>query len=101
MICFNRYVLSAAHCANKDYVRLGEWKIVDPDVYNSDTCSYYNDISKMRCLDGGPVCSKFNCEKGDANKDCITNEQGGQIMCAPEHQVRNNSAVKIDLLPKI
>ena len=82
-----RYVLSAAHCARKDYVRVGEWNIVNPDVYNKDTCTYYNTVSKRQCLDGGPKCYQRNCNEGNANKDCTKVKAGGRLTCAPEHQV--------------
>ena len=42
------YVLSAAHCGPKvEFVRLGEWEVVDPDTFTREAghCFYYNDIS--------------------------------------------------------
>jgi len=82
------YVLSAAHCAEKDYVRLGEWNIVDPNVHEEDSpnCFYFNDVSEQTCLDDGSRCSKFNCRKKNPNVDCKTKKQGGKSICAAEHQ---------------
>jgi len=80
------YVLSAAHCAEKDYVRVGEWNIVNPDVYDENTCTYYNAVSKRQCLDGGPKCYQRNCKEGNANKDCTRVKAGGRLTCAREHQ---------------
>ena len=83
-----RYVLSAAHCAKvDDYVRVGEWNIVNPDVYDEKTCTYYNAVSKGQCLSGVPKCSQRNCNEGNANKDCTKVKAGGGLTCAPEHQV--------------
>ena len=82
-----RYVLSAAHCAKKDFIRLGEWNIVNYDVYNKNTCTYYNDISKRQCLAGGPKCSQRNCNEGNGKKDCTKVKAGGGLTCAPDHQV--------------
>ena len=82
-----RYVLSAAHCNGRDYVRVGEWNIVDPNVYNENTCTYYNAVSKTQCLAGRPKCYERNCNEGNANKDCTKVKAGGGLTCAPEHQV--------------
>jgi len=57
------YVLSAAHCRDKEYVRLGEWEIIDPNEFDEDSCSYYNDISKKKCESKwwcGSQCHKEN-----------------------------------------
>ena len=80
-----RYVISAAHCANKDIVRLGEWNIVDPDQFDPVTCAYYNEVSQRKCRTSWE-CSidREDCYYEDnANIDCSpTNRR----LCAPEHQ---------------
>ena len=89
-----RYVLNAAHCSKKyfkrigeDIIRLGEWNEVNTNVYNKNTCTYYNAISKRQCLAGGPKCSQRNCNQGNAKKDCTKVKAGGGLLCAPDHQV--------------
>jgi len=89
----NWYVLSAAHCANKTHVRLGEWNIVDPDVYDKETCTYYNDVSEKNCENASKFeenytsgCSKFNCKKGDPNRDCVIQKETGKPKCGAPHQ---------------
>ena len=65
-----RYVLSAAHCANKTHARLGEWKIVDPDLPDFDSCTYYNDKSRELCFDeDGKASNPAFCYE---NKDCLS-----------------------------
>ena len=74
---FSRYVLSAAHCKNKTHARLGEWKVVNPNEPDFETCTFYNKRSKDLCLDENgkfsapPVCfepKSENCYK-QCNRD--------------------------------
>ena len=77
------YVISAAHCGPRvEFVRLGEWEVVDPDSYNTKTCTYYNDNSLKKC-DGFPGCQ--NCKLGDATVDC--EDINDTNKCSASHQV--------------
>jgi len=80
------YVISAAHCGPKvDFVRLGEWDVVDPDSFNNDgSCIYYNDKSRIECEE---VC--HNCKLGNASVDCENGE------CSSPHQDIAVAEVKI------
>ena len=55
-----RFVLSAAHCAYShsqggevyegvDWVRLGEWSVVDTSTFHKQTCSYYGEDTRTEC----------------------------------------------------
>ena len=52
-----RFVLSAAHCAYSrgevyegvDWVRLGEWRVVDTSTFHKQTCSYYGEDTRTQC----------------------------------------------------
>jgi len=77
------YVLSAAHCEPvANYVRLGEWEVVDTNQFNVDTCSYYNEISKQKCR-SSRNCNSY-CNKKNGNIDC--QKIGRRENCAPESQ---------------
>ena len=79
-------MLSAAHCASSgtdsvDYVRLGEWEVIDPDQYKrSPYCFYYNKVSKQKC-ENSRDCRR-DCQKEMDNIDCSNGR------CAHEHQVK-------------
>jgi len=62
------YVISAAHCGpTVDFVRLGEWEVVDPDIYKRERkCIYYNENSRGPCEEACPG----SCQLGDATVDC-------------------------------
>jgi len=80
------YVLTGAQCGSEvEYVRLGEWKVVDPDSYTPTTdhwdifegaglCYFYNDVSKIKCLENRLEYDNLhcnNCEKLDSSIDCV------------------------------
>ena len=46
-----RYVLTAAHCNRVDFVRLGEWKVVDTNNFNRQECLYYDERTEKQCKD--------------------------------------------------
>merc|ERR1712061_226697 len=78
------YVLSAAHCGpSVDFVRPGEWEVVDPDNYSNNVfankCTYYNDNSLKKCERD---CEKKKCQFGNATVDCdeLSNK------CSTSHQ---------------
>ena len=71
------FVLSAAHCGpNVDYVRLGEWKVVDPECERLDYCE--------RECDG-------QCESANQRIDCET--VNGVETCTEPYQVRETGSV--------
>jgi len=79
------FVVSAAHCGPKvEYVRLGEWHVLDTDNYDDKTCSYYNEISKQKCLNS-KACGNY-CKKKNGNFDCSNVVGNPNENCAPEHQ---------------
>ena len=78
------YVLSAAHCGPKvEFVRLGEWEVVDPDTFTREAghCFYYNDISLDKCQTSCPISN--NCLQKNPNVDCDKR----QNICSASHQV--------------
>jgi len=84
------YVLTAAHCGPKvEYVRLGEWKVVDPDSFTNTTdfrsdgpgtCYVYNDVSKKKCERSRRRCDY--CENLDPSKDCDKSKDGVYNLCS-------------------
>ena len=76
--------MSAAQCAGNDYVRLGEWNIVDPYNYDRDNCYYYNDYSKSECENEENLsrCSVRGYTSKNANVDCFYEGE----KCGPELQ---------------
>jgi len=82
----NWYVLSAAHCGNVKYARLGEWNVVDPDQIQilRGACNYYNDISKERCVQNRRC--RNSCQKKDPTIDCEINYSDGSKTCSESHQ---------------
>ena len=68
-----------------EYVRLGEWHVLDTDNYDDKTCSYYNEISKQKCLNS-KACGNY-CKKKNGNFDCSNVVGNPNENCAPEHQV--------------
>ena len=73
--------MSAAHCGpSVDYVRLGEWEVKDTDMFDANTCSYYNEVSKQKC-ENSRDCRR-DCQKEMDNIDCSNGR------CAHEHQVK-------------
>ena len=75
------YVISAAHCGPRvDFVRVGEWNVVDPNSYTRERqrCIYYNDKSLSKCEK-----SCGNCNLGNATVDCDEVSQE----CSSPHQV--------------
>ena len=78
-----RYVLSAAHCGNKDFVRLGEWNIVDPNEFDPWACSYHNDISERKCRAALECFQSCEQDQENSNIDCSPYNRN---LCAPEHQ---------------
>jgi len=73
------FVLSAAHCGpNVDYVRLGEWKVVDPECERLDYCE--------RECDG-------QCESANQRIDCET--VNGVETCTEPYQDIKVAEVKI------
>ena len=89
------YVLTAAHCGPAvDYVRLGEWKVVDPDSYTNTTdhirdgpgrCFYYNENSRRKCERSSLRCD--NCQKLDPSIDCDASKDGKFDLCSEAVQV--------------
>ena len=72
------YVLSAAHCGpTVDYVRLGEWKVTDPECENIDYCEREKRGREKEC-DG-------ECDHLNQKIDCETVE--GVKTCSPAYQV--------------
>ena len=72
------FILSAAHCGdNVDYVRLGEWKVVDPECEDLDYCEREKRGREEEC-DG-------ECESLNQKIDCETVE--GVVTCTPAYQV--------------
>ena len=62
------YVITAAHCGPVEFVRLGEWKVVDPDSYEQEqNCVYYNEKSLALCQKACP--GDGQCKLGDATVD--------------------------------
>jgi len=84
----NWYVLSAAHCHQPgtinqvDFVRVGEWKVVDTDNFDRRSCKYYNEKTKTQCRNDRS-CGRF-CTRENGELDCQT--VGGQTRCAEQHQ---------------
>jgi len=76
------YVLTAAHCGPKvDYVRLGEYEVVDPNnVKKSEEvfggCIYYNEVSKKKC-EGSAACRR--CIRKNPDFDCDKNANGNEV----------------------
>ena len=95
------YVLTAAHCGPAvDYVRLGEWKVVDPDSYTNTTdhirdgpgrCFYYNENSRRKCERSSLRCD--NCQKLDPSIDCDKSKDGKFDLCSEAVQVMWNSGI--------
>ena len=84
------YVLTAAHCGPQvEYVRLGEWEVVDPDNVtiseNSATCYYYNEKSERKCR-ASSNCD--NCRMKDPTIDCDINKRNDYEVCSNAHQVK-------------
>jgi len=80
------YVLTAAHCEGTEFVRVGEWNVVDEGEFtesDKERCQYYNDRSKRKCR-RTPFC-KGKCKKADGKVDCEKPTDGDEI-CAPPHQ---------------
>lgn len=79
------FVVSAAHCGpSVDYVRLGEWEVKDTDMFDANTCSYYNEVSKQKC-ENSRICNNY-CKKKNGNFDCSNIVGNPTDNCAPEHQ---------------
>ena len=79
--------MSAAHCGpSVDYVRLGEWEVVDTDKFEVNTCSYFNEVSKQKC-ENSRICNNY-CKKKNGNFDCSNVVGNANDNCAPEHQVQ-------------
>jgi len=90
------YVLTAAHCGPKvESVRLGEWKVVDPDSYTNSTdepgkCYYYNEKSETECRQKCPLC-----KTGNATIDCDSSGGGRFELCSEPVQDIPVAKVKI------
>ena len=67
-----------------DYVRVGEWKVVDTNNFNSLYCTYYDEATRSQCEDFRRC--RGLCMKTNGNTDCTT-VRGGTEICAEEHQV--------------
>ena len=84
-----RYVLTAANCGPVDFVRAGEWSVVDTTKFSGPPlCHYWDDNTQAQC-EAHRSCKAFrSCNKGPKpDKDCQQKE-GGQTTCAPPHQVK-------------
>ena len=44
-------MLTAAHCNRVDFVRLGEWKVLDTNTFNRQECLYYDERTEKQCKD--------------------------------------------------
>ena len=86
------YVLTAANCGEVELVRLGEWKVLDPDSYTKTTddsedgagrCFYYNDVSKRKCEEE-ESCNV--CQQSDPKEDCYNS--GKYEICSGNVEVR-------------
>ena len=75
--------MSAAHCGSKDFVRLGEWNIVDPNAFDDFTCSYHNDISERNCRAYAACGQWCKHRQQNSNIDC---SPYNRKLCALEHQ---------------
>ena len=95
-------MLTAAHCGPKvDYVRVGEWRVVDTSTFNEENCAYYNKKTEKLCNEDprGPISScKGYCYEEDGKVDCIDDNGGyceknscekeGRLnRCSDEYQV--------------
>ena len=71
-----------------DYVRVGEWKVVDTTSFNKEDCTYYDNTTRSQCEEYGP-CGRRGCVKTNGNIDCTTLSWGEEIIgiCADKHQV--------------
>ena len=85
------YVLTAASCGAVEYVRLGEWRVVDPDSFtpsspysSSGKCYYYNEVSKKKC-EVSYRCSY--CEKEDPDVDCDRDKAGKYELCHKKEEI--------------
>lgn len=80
------FVLTAAHCGpTVDFVRLGEWKVVDTSKFAPTEegelgirCYYYNDVTRRQCR--ANVNCRRNCLKKDGSIDCE------EDTCSAPHQ---------------
>ena len=96
------YVLTAAHCeTDVEYVRLGDWKVVDADHYTNTTdyeedgagkCYYYNEVSKRECQRNRRKCTR--CQKLDETIDCSASKNGRFELCSEPVQVSLNCKVR-------
>ena len=65
-------------------MRVGEWKVVDTNNFNSLYCTYYDEATRSQCEDFRRC--RGLCMKTNGNTDCTT-VLGGTEICAEEHQV--------------
>ena len=84
----NWFVLTASHClegmSQGNFVRVGEWKVVDTDNFDKTSCKYYNEKTKMQSINDR-TCGKRKCSKENGDLDCQIID--GQRKCAEKHQV--------------
>merc|ERR1711988_383897 len=94
------YVLTAASCGEVDYVRLREWRIVDPEDPDSFTpsspsrygkCYYYNQVSHKKCK-ASNRCRY--CVKQDHNMDCDRDKAGKYERCNEKEEEISVAEVK-------
>ena len=78
--------MTAAHCEGAEFVRVGEWRVVEEDNFTDwelERCFYYNDRSRRKCR-STRACRK-RCRKVAGDVDCDgTNPQ--KKICSEPHQ---------------
>lgn len=75
------YVLTAAHCNRVDFVRLGEWKVVDTNTFNKQECLYYDERTEKQCKDFRRCGRRWCQKKNNADVDCES-----PTVCSDPHQ---------------
>ena len=75
------FVLSAAHCGDRvDYVRLGEWKVVDPECEDLEHCQTERRRGEEEC-----GATSGQCQRASQGIDCQTVK--GVRTCTAPYQV--------------
>ena len=78
--------MTAAHCEGTEFVRVGDWRVVNEDDFTDwelERCSYYNDRSRQKCR-RSRSCRK-RCQKVAGDVDC-DGSAGPDQFCSQPHQ---------------
>jgi len=76
------FVLSAAHCGDRvDYVRLGEWKVVDPECEDLEHCQTERRRGEEEC-----GATSDQCQRASQGVDCQT-VKGVRTCTAPYQDI--------------